>query len=120
MPGVVRPPPPGRLGSLLVSLYDGGKLVYAGKVGTGFTERLGREIVAKLDSHRRETSPFVHVPRAEAWDARRVDPVQVTDVEFSAWTRDGHLRHPSFKGRREDKPARFEAMAEKLERRRAS
>jgi bifunctional non-homologous end joining protein LigD len=75
-------------------------------VGTGFGERLGREIIAKLDRNRRETSPFVDVPRAEARDARWVEPALVAEVEFTAWTRDGHLRHPSFKGLRLDKDAR--------------
>jgi bifunctional non-homologous end joining protein LigD len=81
-------------------------LVYAGKVGTGFTEVLGREIIAKLDRQRRETSPFADVPRAEAREARWVEPVLVAEVEFTGWTRDGHLRHPSFKGLRDDKLAR--------------
>jgi bifunctional non-homologous end joining protein LigD len=46
------------------------------------------------------------VPRAEARGAHWVEPVYVAAVEFTAWTRDGHLPHPSFKGLREDKPAR--------------
>ena len=75
-------------------------------MGTGFGERLGREIIAKLYRNRRETSPFVDVPRAAARDARWVEPVHVAEVEFTAWTRDGHLRHPSFKGLREDKDPR--------------
>jgi bifunctional non-homologous end joining protein LigD len=93
------------LGSLLVGFYDGDKLVYADKVGTGFTERVGREVIAKLERRRRETSPFVEVPRAEARGARWVEPVNVAEVEFSAWTRDGHIRHPSLRGLREDKAA---------------
>jgi hypothetical protein len=54
----------------------------------------------------RDSSPFVDVPRAEARDARWVEPVLVAEVEFTAWTPNGHLRHPSFKGLREDKSAR--------------
>jgi len=46
------------------------------------------------------------VPRTEAKDARWVDPVLVAEVEFTAWTRDGHIQHASFKGLREDMPAR--------------
>jgi bifunctional non-homologous end joining protein LigD len=71
-------------------------------VATGFGERPGREIIAKLDQHRRETSPFIEVPRADARDARWVEPVTVADVEFTAWTPEGHIRRPSFKGMRED------------------
>ena len=50
--------------------------------------------------------PFLDVPRAEARDARWIKPALVAEVEFTAWTRDGHLRHPSFKGLREDKDPR--------------
>jgi bifunctional non-homologous end joining protein LigD len=67
----------------------------------------------ELDSSRGETSPFVEVPRAEARDARWVEPVHVAEVEFTAWTRDGHIRHPSFKGMRLDKEAR-KVRAERL------
>ena len=91
---------------MLVGYYRDGKLHYAGKVGTGFSQKLGREVVALLEKHHRPDSPFVDVPRAEARDARWVGPVLVAEVEFTAWTRDGHLRHPSFKGLREEKDPR--------------
>jgi bifunctional non-homologous end joining protein LigD len=52
------------------------------------------------------------VPRAEAGDPRWVEPVRVAEVEFTAWTRDGHIGHPSFKGMREDMAAR-EVTAER-------
>jgi bifunctional non-homologous end joining protein LigD len=91
--------PPGRL-------LQGGKLIHAGKVGTGFTGRVGREIIAQLDRHRREMPPFAEVPRAGARDARWVEPVHVAEVEFTTWMRDGHIRHPSFKCMRLDKAAR--------------
>jgi bifunctional non-homologous end joining protein LigD len=90
---------------LLVGHYGDGKLHYAGKVGTGFSQKLGRELIAKLEKHGRKDSPFVDVPRADARDARWVDPVLVAEIEFTSWTRDRHLRHPSFKDLREDKPA---------------
>jgi bifunctional non-homologous end joining protein LigD len=102
------------LGSLLVGYYDDGKLHYAGKVGTGFSQKLGRELVPELVKHGRKDSPFVDVPRAEPRDARWVEPALVAEVEFTAWTRDGHLRHPSFKGLREDKDPR-EVRAERPE-----
>src|SRR5262245_26280500 len=71
----------------------------------GFGERLGREIVAKRD---RPPAVDLGLRRcaAEARDARWVEPVHVAEVEFTAWTRQGHIRHPSFKGMREDKPTR--------------
>jgi bifunctional non-homologous end joining protein LigD len=99
---------PGReLGSILVGYYDRGKLRYAGKVGTGFGLQEGREIVRRLRRHERRQSPFgEQVPRADARDARWLDPVDVAEVEFTAWTRDRRVRHPSFKGIREDKEAR--------------
>ena len=99
---------PGReFGSILVGYYDRGKLRYAGKVGTGFGLQEGREIVRRLRKHERRQSPFAEqVPRPDARDARWVDPVNVAEVEFTAWTRDGRVRHPSFKGFREDKNPR--------------
>jgi bifunctional non-homologous end joining protein LigD len=94
------------LSSLLVGFYDGGKLIYAGKVGTGFTEGLGREILVHLGPYQRETSPFIDVPRAEARGAHSVEPVHVADVEFTGWTCDGQIRRPSLKGLLLNKVAR--------------
>jgi DNA ligase D-like protein (predicted ligase) len=89
-------------GALLVGVYEGGKLVYAGKVGTGFDnatlERLGRQL-ARLE---RPTSPFAggELPRRGVhW----VEPKLVAQVAFTEWTPGGKLRHPRFKGLREDK-----------------
>lgn len=89
------------LGALLLGYYEGGRLRYAGKVGTGFTlamlERLGRE----LEALQRPDSPFddpLREPRAH-W----VEPRLVANVGFSEWTRDGRLRHPRFEGLRPDK-----------------
>jgi bifunctional non-homologous end joining protein LigD len=90
-----------RLGALLIGYYDDGALRFAGKVGTGFTsaelDRLGR----RLADLARPTSPFADpVP----WrGANYVDPVLVADVDFSEWTSGGTLRHPSYKGLRDDK-----------------
>jgi bifunctional non-homologous end joining protein LigD len=93
-----------RIGALLVGHYDGGKLVYAGKVGTGFTEETLRMLGERLAPLERDTSPFGvgRPPR----NAVFVEPELVAEVEFTEWTKAGTVRHPSFKGLREDKPAR--------------
>jgi bifunctional non-homologous end joining protein LigD len=74
-----------------------------------------RDLLAKLRSLSRDASPFADVPRADARDAHWVEPVLVAEVEFTEWSRDGRLRHPSFQGLREDKPAR-EVRAERAKR----
>ena len=94
------------LASLLLGYYDKGKLIYAGKVGTGFGIKQGYELVAQLSKRSRDGSPFVDVPRAEGRDALWTEPRMVVEVEFTEWTRDGYVRHPSIQGIREDKPAR--------------
>jgi bifunctional non-homologous end joining protein LigD len=97
----------GELGALLVGYYepDGGerRLRYAGKVGTGFADpdlRLLRERLAPLA---REDSPFEG--RQPEKGSRFVDPELVAQVEFNEWTSAGTLRHPSYQGLRDDKPA---------------
>jgi bifunctional non-homologous end joining protein LigD len=94
------------LGSLLIGYYDHGKLIYAGSVGTGWSVQLGRSIMAALQRIGKETSPFVAVLRPDAKDAHWTEPKLVCEVEFTTWTRDDRVRHPSFKGMREDKAPR--------------
>jgi len=94
------------LGSLLIGYYDRGRLIYAGSVGTGWSVQLGRSVMASLQRIGTDASPFVAVPRPDAKEARWAEPKLVCEVEFSTWTRDGRMRHPSFKGLREDKPPR--------------
>jgi bifunctional non-homologous end joining protein LigD len=91
--------------SLLVGYYDRGKLQCAGGIGTGYTARMRRDLLAKLRPLNRDTAPFADIPRSEARDAHWVEPVLVAEVEFTEWNRDGRLRHLSFQGLREDKPA---------------
>jgi bifunctional non-homologous end joining protein LigD len=92
------------IGALLAGVYEGGRLVYVGKVGTGFTARTLRALRARLEPLERPTSPFATrpagVPRPH-W----VEPRLVAEVAFGEWTEDGKMRHPSFQGLREDKPA---------------
>jgi bifunctional non-homologous end joining protein LigD len=93
------------LGALLVGHFEGDRLRYAGKVGTGFTRATLRDLSERLAPLAREASPFEPekgVPRAATW----VEPELVAQIAFMEWTADGRLRHPSFLGLRFDKPAR--------------
>lgn len=91
------------LGAVLVGHFDETGFRYAGKVGTGFTDAVLIDLRARLDRHLIDESPFVDLVRAKG--AHWVAPELVCDVEFTEWTGDGRLRHPSFKGLRSDKPA---------------
>ncbi len=92
-------------GALLLGAFDAdGKLTYVGRVGTGFDARQLREISARLAKLSTTRSPFGTPPPARS--VHWVRPVLVAEVEFTERTRDGMLRHPSFRGLREDKDAR--------------
>lgn len=95
----------GGIGSLLLGVPDDeGRLVYAGHVGTGFSDRVLADLGARLRAGASATSPFADdVPRAHARDANWVTPRLVGEVAFSEWTRDGRMRHPSWRGLRPDK-----------------
>jgi bifunctional non-homologous end joining protein LigD len=83
-----------------------GKLIYAGRVGTGFTEKTAVDLYKRLDAIRTPTSPFAKkLPRAEARGVCFVQPELVAEVEFRAWTTDRIVRHASFLGLRDDKQA---------------
>ncbi|MEX2118960.1 MAG: DNA ligase D [Pirellulales bacterium] len=95
------------LGALLVGYYDKRGLVYAGRVGTGFSDELLDDLRRRLEKIERADSPFVNLSaRAAGRGTHWVKPELVAQVEFSNWTDDMQLRHPSFQGLREDKPAR--------------
>jgi bifunctional non-homologous end joining protein LigD len=98
----------GTLGSLVLATYDGDDLVYAGNVGTGFSDREIDRLLSKLKPLERDTPPFKEVPkmpRVKKGDVVWVEPKLVAEVEFVEWTHDGHLRAPSYQGLREDKKA---------------
>ncbi|MET0340966.1 MAG: non-homologous end-joining DNA ligase [Polyangiales bacterium] len=103
-------PPAGartHFGALLIGVREGTKLRYAGKVGTGFSGRTLASLHAKLTPLQRDTAPFANPPRgAPVKGARWVEPVLVAEIAFTEFTKDGHLRHPSFVGLREDKAAK--------------
>jgi len=94
------------VGALLVGVYDdAGKLVYAGKVGSGFDERGAGRLRARLDPLATARRPFAESP-PESGRATFVRPELVVEVSFSDWTGDGRMRHPVFVGVREDRQPR--------------
>jgi bifunctional non-homologous end joining protein LigD len=111
-------------GAILVGYYHGGKLKFAGKVGTGFTEKSLSLLYKKFRSEERDDCPFVDLPSKQGgqWvqgitpsmmnKMHWINPKFVAQVKFLEWTRDGKLRAPVFLGQREDKNPR-EVVREK-------
>jgi bifunctional non-homologous end joining protein LigD len=95
------------LGALHVGAYDeDSRLLYCGKVGTGFTDGTLRDLRQRLEPLVRDSSPFVESPRGAATRTTHwTEPEVVVQIRYTEITRDGRLRHPSFMGLREDKPA---------------
>jgi bifunctional non-homologous end joining protein LigD len=94
----------GTFGALLVGLPGDGGLTYAGKVGTGYDERSRASLFARLTELASDESPFLAPPDPkDRAAARYVRPELVGEVQFGEWTRDGRLRHPSWRGLRPDK-----------------
>jgi bifunctional non-homologous end joining protein LigD len=92
-------------GSLFLGVYtQDGTLDFSGNVGTGFKESTLKDIHQQLIQNKSESNPFNSKPPGST-RAHWVQPSLVCEVEFTEWTKDGHLRHPSFKGLRLDKKA---------------
>ena len=90
--------------SLILGFYDKGKLIYAGRAGTGFSNQLRADLKKQLDRIARKERPFEQIPndpglRRAIW----AEPKLVGEVAFSEWTDEGIIRHPSFQGLRQDK-----------------
>jgi bifunctional non-homologous end joining protein LigD len=95
-------------GALVLAVNEPRGLRYAGNVGTGFDDAEVRRLVSLLRPLRRDTSPFDEapkMPRVRKGDVHWVEPRLVVEVEFTEWTHDGRVRHPSYQGLRDDKPA---------------
>ncbi|MGA9285462.1 MAG: DNA ligase D [Solirubrobacteraceae bacterium] len=91
------------IGALHLGVYENGELRYAGKLGTGFDVQELQRLAGLLEPLARKDSPFSG--RQPAKGAQFVEPMLVCEVEFTEWTRAGTLRHPSYKGLRDDKSA---------------
>jgi bifunctional non-homologous end joining protein LigD len=94
------------LGALLVGYFDGDDFVFAGKVGTGFTDALLRDLRARFDRIEQPVPPFTKAIGLPRLRAHWVKPEVVVQIAFTEWTVHGKLRHPRLLGLREDKAAR--------------
>lgn len=104
--------------AVIVGYYDGDKLLFAAEVRAGFVPHTRRELMAKMKPLRTDDCPFANLPekrrtqwaltRAQMKDCVWLKPELIAQIEFTEWTPDGHLRHSSFAGLRNDKdPSRI-------------
>ncbi|MDQ6730420.1 MAG: DNA ligase D [Actinomycetota bacterium] len=92
------------IGALLMGHYEDGRLRYAGRVGTGFTDRTLAQLRALLAPLHADDPPFDPTPKLPK-EAQFAAPELVAEIEFREWTSEGMMRAPSYKGLRDDHPA---------------
>ena len=107
---------PKAFSSLLVGVFERGKLLYTGKIGTGFSDKLQKEMMSRFKPLITGQSPFTTLPDVNKPSRFRPDPPHATatwlkpqlvcEVSYAEVTQDGVMRHPSFEGMREDKAAK--------------
>jgi bifunctional non-homologous end joining protein LigD len=90
-------------GALLIGVYESNRLIYAGRVGTGFNTGLLKSLAARLKRLQQPKTPFHNRVPGPLRDVHWVRPELVAEIAFAEWTSDSVLRHPSFQGLRDDK-----------------
>lgn len=102
------------IGSLVLGYYEKGEFVHAGRVGTGYSADVAKDLYQRLEKLKRKTSPFAKRLSADAArGVRFAEPELVAEVEFRGWTADRNLRHAAFRGLRDDKEPREIVREEK-------